>query len=551
MGRTRHCCLAALLVFAPVGCKDKTHGPTVRNASDTTGRPASDPRPVLDVEVETWSVRPLPTSGTFDSYALEGRAALPTWGRQYEAPDPIRDDDLATRWSCEPGEDGRPCAVGVEFPEPAEVVMVRFQAGVEDELRSYDPDTAKWEVMNEFGTPRRVRLHTDGGSVDAGFEKSTHQYVALLSEPVETRSLYLEFVEMYEGDTSHSHIHVGEVEVFGTSGEKRAPLEVDPTQCVVSFEDEAFSGPGMRTTWITQIDGKGGSRRIWYGTDIVGEKGDRFMLIEQMLSFDCDGQIWFRYGSYILLDRETRHMFGFELPDGEVDHVWTHPQQTAFAWNLSNWILHRYDARKLVASEEGVTWTVESGDYDKPINEGSADERGIEVLEGWGFVVPDLESDPPGTVDPCYGEKGCDDGDDLRCERLDFDEGLERLPGYEEQLESILEESEQCDDHESDCFEPILDLCSWGTHRFWVTLSPTSSEILLSVDEAGEPDGLVGFTGLTYIERPPDEHWLVIESDDGTDEGLVRLDDGGKLTVVYPDALLDIDYPGYCQTESY
>lgn len=90
-------------------------------------------------------------------YALAGVVRTPSWGDAGNGTlAVVRDDDIDTTWSC--NADGtRVCALGLAFTEPVELTAVRLFAAA----------GPKWNTYKAHARPKKVRVHTDAGWVEA------------------------------------------------------------------------------------------------------------------------------------------------------------------------------------------------------------------------------------------------------------------------------------------------------------------------------------------------------------------------------------------------
>ena len=88
---------------------------------------------------------------------------------------------------------------------------------------------------------KKVRIHTDEGWAEAMLpDEPTHGYVVFGKE-VATRTLVLEVLGVHGDDDEDAKVHVGELEVYGSSGVAREPWDIDPARVVVRELDAAWS----------------------------------------------------------------------------------------------------------------------------------------------------------------------------------------------------------------------------------------------------------------------------------------------------------------------
>ncbi len=232
-------------------------------------------------------------------HALEGTVVVPQWSAPGRGePDDVRDDDLDTTWACDTA--GEPtCVIGLELPARATVQAVRIHVG-----KNADP-----VAYARSARPKRVRVHTEQGYADALVpDEQTGLYV-ILGEAVKTSHVELEVLETWEakGDAKdRTVLHVGELEVYGEGGVARAPLQLDPEQTWIAFAGPPWTRIGdgweLARSYVHASDPDGRSRRLFDGTALLGQTGDRIVLLERMERATCDGS----QGTYALLDLKTR-----------------------------------------------------------------------------------------------------------------------------------------------------------------------------------------------------------------------------------------------------
>lgn len=246
--------------------------------------------------------------------ALAGAVEIPEWSSPGEGTERlVRDDDLRTAWSCRVRPD-RPCAIGIHFPEPAEVEAVRIYA---------IPPGGK----TSRARPKRVRLHTAQGWAEARLADEDGLWHVLLGEPVPTRNVSLEILEVY-GD---GPLHLAELEVYGRSGAPREPLTIDLARTVVTFETPVWRRKLRTSTagpaFIEAVDVDGRLRRLLPGGALVGRMSDRLMLIERAIWTTCDDH----QGAYDLLDTHTRVLVPLGDMGGFPGDVFRHTGGLGFA----------------------------------------------------------------------------------------------------------------------------------------------------------------------------------------------------------------------------
>lgn len=295
-------------------------------------------------------------------HALAGAVEIPEWSSPGDGTErSVRDDDLRTAWSCRVRPE-QPCAIGIHFPEPAEVEAVRLYA---------IPPGAEGQRAR-LG---RVRLHTASGWAEARMANEDGPWHVLLGEPVLTRNVSLEILETY-GD---GPLHLAELEVYGRSGVARDPLVVDPAHVVVTF-DEPVWRQKLRTStagpaFVETVDVDGRLRRLLPGSALVGRPGDRMMLVERASWSTCrDHQ-----GAYDLLDTHTRVVVPLGDMGGFAGDVFRHTKGLGFAIGVAD----GYEAHV-----QGVV--LDEGAYERRSTDRLDQRKPAELLGAWGMDVAPL-----------------------------------------------------------------------------------------------------------------------------------------------------------------
>ena len=238
-------------------------------------------------------------------FALAGAVEVPSWSVSSDAdPRKVRDGDLASVWSCTPGKDER-CAIGLHFPEPAQIKAVRlFAAGGED-LFQYGPQLR----------PRKVRLHTEEGWVDTILPDVQDYVYVVLGEPISTRNLGVEFLDFW--DATDDTLYLGDLEVYAVDGAPREPSKIDARRAFVTWEESPWKKQGDRwdpqATFVQWVDPEGQVRTFAPGSALRGRADDRLFLLERMEVGTCSRPT----GTYFLFDR-SNHMLA---PLGELGGV--------------------------------------------------------------------------------------------------------------------------------------------------------------------------------------------------------------------------------------
>lgn len=226
-------------------------------------------------------------------YALEGTMEVPEWGATgSDDVAALRDDNLATQWSCS-GTGDRRCVVGIHFAEPAMVHAVRVYAG----------GTTRAE-FERSPRPRVVRIHTEAGYADANFIDTRDFQYAILGRPAETRNLAFEVLDLF--GPSAPPLRIAELEVYGSRGPRRPELAIDPRATYVGYEGAPWTQRGedhtAQPSIVHVVNGDEPPRPFLPGSALLGHPSDRFLLLENLQAGTCTrGR-----GTYFLLDRKSR-----------------------------------------------------------------------------------------------------------------------------------------------------------------------------------------------------------------------------------------------------
>ena len=249
---------------------------------------------------------------------LAATAGVPEWGVAAKGAELARDDDLLTAWACEPAPD-RPCAIGLAFPEPVELSVLRFYAAA----------GPGWKEYSSSPRLEKVRVHTDAGSAVATVHDGAgHRYIEL-AKPVRTASVTVEVVSTQGGNKGP--VRVAELEALG-SGPARAPLDLDPERVYVNYVNSDWkkneNGTHIVRQAFLELQREGAAPlRFMRATGLYGRRGDRFLLVERMYKTDC------RYsgGSYVLVDTERRTYYPLGTLGGVPGEVFRHADGYGFA----------------------------------------------------------------------------------------------------------------------------------------------------------------------------------------------------------------------------
>ncbi|MEZ4382432.1 MAG: hypothetical protein R3A79_13940 [Nannocystaceae bacterium] len=276
--------------------------------------PASDPQPPPAATLER-SAAALAIKATVDRdpgfrlepltkmHALAAAPQAPSFGAPLRDPGAAYDDDLLTAATCAPQAE-EPCAIGLALADDAEVTMLRLFLAAGPDYRDY----------TGAPRPKKIAIHTDAGKVELDYpDGAAHRFV-IFAAPVRTKGLSVEVLEVYKGRGA-GDLHFAEVEVYGTRGAARPPLELDPRHAFVYFETQPWKDKGggahtVKMTWLETFGyggiGVPGPRRRWLrGMAAFGRAEDRFVLVEKGLSSTCDAP----EVGYLLIDKTTRVIY--------------------------------------------------------------------------------------------------------------------------------------------------------------------------------------------------------------------------------------------------
>lgn len=278
------------------------------------GAEEAEPNAVLPL-VRSEKRLPLPAHGSTsmgfrvdqlaEVYALSGALEVPPWSAPSEgSPRLLRDDDLDTAWTCIPNAEER-CALGMHFPAAAKIHSLRLFGGAIE--------------FETYPRPKRIRVHTELGFTDVLLADNNAPQFLEFVEPVLTRNVILEVLEVFPGTAKEPKIHLADLEVFGVSGTAREPLALDPTNTIAVSAGSPWN-KATRSTYnrgemfLHWVDESGAMHRFMEGTALRGRAGDRLLLVERVSGqSDCDAP----RGTFYLLDTKTR----VTAPLGDLDGV--------------------------------------------------------------------------------------------------------------------------------------------------------------------------------------------------------------------------------------
>lgn len=317
-----------------------------------------------------------------DVYALAGAIEVPPWSAPHEGgPRLLRDDDIDTAWTCVPNGEER-CAVGMHFPSVAKAHSIRLFAA-----------TREFEL---YPRPKRVRVHTEAGFTDALLADTNAPQFIEFAEPVSTRNLVIEVLEIFPGSSKEPKLHLSDLEVYGVAGVAREPLDIDPSTVVVvptrtPWRKSARSTYDTNEMFLHWTDSEGTLHRLVEGTALRGRKGDRLLLIERISGQgECDAP----RGTFFMLDTKTR----VTAPLGDLDGVGGDTFRTADGQGIAIGYQGKLDTRL-----NGVF--AEPGKYRRRQTPFRADLRaGQDYFEQWKLEPQKLRRKPPAlneTIEGC------------------------------------------------------------------------------------------------------------------------------------------------------
>jgi hypothetical protein len=360
------------------------------------GSVEAEPTAVLPL-VRSEKMLPLPGHGSASMgfrvdklaavYALAGAIEVPPWSAPHEGgPRTMRDDDIDTAWTCVPSGEDR-CAVGMHFPSVAKAHSIRLFAATQD--------------FEFYPRPKRVRVHTEAGFTDVLLADTNAPQFIEFAEPVVTRNLIIEVLEVFPGSAKEPKIHITDLEVFGVAGVAREPLELDPSTAVVvptisPWRKAARATYDRTEMFVHWTDSEGNLHRLVEGTALRGRKGDRLLLIERVSGQgECDAP----RGTFFMLDTKTR----VTAPLGDLDGVGGDTFRAA-------------DGQGIVIGYQGKLDTqlngifAEPGKYRRRQTPFRADLRaGEDYFEEWKLDAQKLRREPPALNESI---EGCTIGDE-------------------------------------------------------------------------------------------------------------------------------------------
>jgi hypothetical protein len=350
-------------------------------------------------------------------FALAATAKVPAWGASTDgagdagAAKLARDDDLDSAWRCEFGG-AKPCVLGLALPEPAKVEALRVHVAAGPGFREY------------LAHPRiaKVRVHTAAGYLDAELaDGANHAYVRF-DAPIETQQLALEVLDVYPGKAD-ARVQVAEIEIYGTDGVPRQPIELDPSYAWLSWETTTWAasaaGHTIRQVFVNfaqpGLDGEPPSSKRWFRASAVFGRGDDdYLLFERLHGTDCVAT----RGSYVLFDKRNRMFYPLGDLGGAAAEVYRHANGRGFA---VGWIADGLFTIKGVVEEAGeLTWK-------RPPAQAPADLVSARaLLQEWGFEQTPLARAQPQAAGLSGAIAGCRSANTVELELLARVAKLER-----------------------------------------------------------------------------------------------------------------------------
>jgi hypothetical protein len=450
-------------------------------------------------------------------YALDAEAAAPDGFAPSSQPSAARDDDLLTAWTCTPEAGGKTCALKLVFPEPAKVLLVRIFASSASSKKSFQ----------DHGRAKVLRLHTDAGWAEAEIKDGWDFRHVRFESPVTTKSLTVEIREVYAGK-SDGEVFVAELEAFGLSGGRRPPLEIDPCGTVTRFDSIQWGSGGGDSTnihaspsWIEIVDGEGGARRLLRGTFLTGRKGDRYLLVEDVISAACAGAGLDYKGAYTLVDLQTR-LFYDVGPLGGIGAVFRRGDGDGFATSAMN---------EMGAESVGAV-IVEDGRLKKKKGEVEDSFQADELIESWGF---------PSKAD--YGCGPTRSGDLPKiCSPMKKKDALSAVGTIPGEAWKTIAESDVEDDW-SEC-------TPGGGLRVILSLIDECNEVpnaLVVIDKSGKVRDSLTTTNVRVGLLRGGTILIEVERKGGAGADIYTVDPKGGLEKTYPNAAFTIGIPPACR----
>ncbi|MBL4685483.1 MAG: hypothetical protein JKY37_12890 [Nannocystaceae bacterium] len=320
-------------------------------------------------------------------YSLAGAVEVPGWSPEGDGEiRQIRDDDLHTAWTCEHSRDN-PCAFGIHFPEAAMVTAIRVNAS---------PNGA--DDPSRFGRIRTLRVHTAEGWAEDHVLATYEDLYIKLGEGVLTRNLTIEIIDTQS--KSATLLRIADFDVYGTAGERRAPIRLDPASLYLRLPSPLWkktAGGERRLTPPQLVYGgdQGVAKMLSLGSAAYAS-GTRMLLIEQLAETKCKSHV----GSYMMLDLKTRVRVPLGDMGGLPGDVWRHKEDKGFAVGYADEDRTRVHAFLLD----------EKGRYQRKKSLRASRDTYHDLFERWGVDETPLPrgggtvEDPPRGCEPASSE---------------------------------------------------------------------------------------------------------------------------------------------------
>ncbi len=267
--------------------------------------------------IQTTVLQRLPLPDRLELHALE---VEPSAGVQ-----PLMDDDLNTAWSCDSSSLPN-CRVILEFPAVATVSGVRI----------FSSSAVLGKEGKEAARPKRVRIETEAGFVEAALEDTRNYQHVLFAQALETRAVAVSVLSVYSGGRSKK-LQIAEIDAFGSKGVKRAPLAIAADRIPATgtegnmWQPSTVEGTHANATWIDVLDGRGESRRLFKGSMITGGRRGEYAMVSEIRRAGCpSGPTWFRSG-FTLIDLRNRMFYQTDMKGAVDPAVWTNAAEDGFA----------------------------------------------------------------------------------------------------------------------------------------------------------------------------------------------------------------------------
>ncbi|MBN2343471.1 MAG: hypothetical protein JXX29_04725 [Deltaproteobacteria bacterium] len=226
-----------------------------------------------------------------------------------------RDDNLLTAWTCDMSKDSA-CVYTLRMSQPADICAIRLFATVGSDQQS----------AQQQGYTKTMNVHTDQGVTTVELlRRYNYQYI-VFPNCVSTQVVSLQAIDSHLPADS-AEMALSEVELLGTRGAKRSPMELtdDP---IVTVTDHSFwvsktehcdncvyQGSSATPAWLEQIDSHGNRRRMVQGHRSIATHSKRFILTSRTTSEYCPGACAYTTQNHTLIDTWNRTMYHTTFTD--------------------------------------------------------------------------------------------------------------------------------------------------------------------------------------------------------------------------------------------